>query len=143
MTTEEQEYWIKHYPHEAETIIALCDLFDEAQDEAVKAQISYAIGVLRKKEKYAFHDLQKNPEDLPEIGMYVDTRMISCETGMIVPRYACLWEFCNQMMWKDVRHGGYEYKACVAWRYIDPLEDAVGAIEQGGDDDYVTIRLMR
>lgn len=67
MKSEEQEYWVKHYPHEAETIMTLSDLLDETQDVAAKAQIDYTIGVLRKKEKYRWHDLRKTPEDLPAV----------------------------------------------------------------------------
>ena len=74
-----------------------------------------AISALEKSEKYRWHDLRKNPEDLPE------------KTD---PVLICDWVKC------DESHIGYELGVysvfgwmkqtnhkILAWRYIEPLEE--------------------
>lgn len=143
MKSEEQEYWMKHYPHEAETIMTLSDLLDETQDVAAKAQIDYAIGVLRKKEMCRWHDLRKDPDDLPDELTNVNVAWINHNP----PRY---YDFIKDKITSGDSAIFYRGKwwwyscACVdllaeygfsrgdevdkdieiiAWRYIEPFEE--------------------
>lgn len=122
MTQEEQKYWMEHYPHEAETIITLCDLFDETQDEAVKAQISYAIGVLRKKEKYARHDLRKNPKDLPKVGECVVTVIKLITNSGYKTEYRIDMPLDERGL-ELMKKGLNDHFQCLAWYYIEPFEE--------------------
>lgn len=78
-----------------------------------------AIKALEKADKYRWHDLRKNPDDLPEpIG------------GSYVSEYVFVmigtpgWNNCE---WAYYRHNHKEWSTyeqnIIAWRYIEPFEE--------------------
>ena len=119
MKSEEQKYWMKHYPHEAETIITMCDLFDHTEDESTKAQIDYVLGVLREQEKYAWHDLREDPKDLPVDSRVVEVAMSGVE-GDVRYSHGCTTLLANgHRVWAI----GIDYPVhkITHWRYIEPF----------------------
>ena len=78
-----------------------------------------AIKALKKADKYRWHDLRKNPDDLPEaIG------------GSYVSEYVFVmigtpgWNNCE---WAYYKHNHKEWSTyeqnIIAWRYIEPFEE--------------------
>ena len=83
--------------------------------------IYVAIEALEKADKYRWHDLRKNPDDLPEaIG------------GSYVSEYVFVmigtpgWNNCE---WAYYKHNHKEWSTyeqnIIAWRYIEPFEESI------------------
>lgn len=70
---------------------------------------------------YRWHDLRKNPEDLPEERSHV----ICCHGGKR-KYYTATW-FCKNAFWcADEEYGSFPYEDVIAWRYIEPFEEVEG-----------------
>ena len=77
-----------------------------------------AIKALEKADKYRWHDLMKNPDDLPEDNGYGKSEYVLVMIG--TPEwYSCEWAYYrhNHKEWST-----YEQNI-IAWRYIEPFEE--------------------
>ena len=76
---------------------------------------------LEKADKYKWHDLRKNPDDLPEaIGDGYESEYVLVMTG--TPEWNdCEWAYYNHntRMWSTPLYG----QDVFAWRYIEPFEE--------------------
>ena len=103
---------------EAKTIMEKLLLFYRPLGGSVEAW-NMAIKALEKADKYRWHDLRKNPDDLPEaIG------------GSYVSEYVFVmigtpgWNNCE---WAYYKHNHKEWSTyeqnIIAWRYVEPFEE--------------------
>ena len=81
--------------------------------------IEMAVDALEKADKYKWHDLRKNPDDLPEAigGSYVSEYVL---VMIGTPEwYSCEWAYYshNAKMWSIYEQNVF------AWRYIEPFEE--------------------
>ena len=77
-----------------------------------------AIRELLKADKYRWHDLRKNPDDLPEDNGYGKSEYVLVMIG--TPEwYSCEWAYYshNAKMWSIYEQNVF------AWRYIEPFEE--------------------
>ena len=77
-----------------------------------------AIKALEKADKYRWHDLRKNPDDLPEDNGYGKSEYVLVMIG--TPEwYSCEWAYYshNAKMWSTYDQNVF------AWRYIEPFEE--------------------
>ena len=91
----------------------------EACIKAIEDACILAVEALEKADKYRWHDLRKNPDDLPEaIG------------GSYVSEYVFVmigtpgWNNCE---WAYYKHNHKEWSTyeqnIIAWRYVEPFEE--------------------
>ena len=76
-----------------------------------------AVEALKKADKYRWHDLRKNPDDLPEDNGYGCSEYVLVMTG--TPEwYSCEWAYYNHnaKVWSLYEQNVF------AWRYIEPFE---------------------
>ena len=76
------------------------------------------IDALEKADKYRWHDLRKNPDDLPEDNGYGKSEYVLVMIG--TPEwYSCEWAYYshNAKMWSTYDQNVF------AWRYIEPFEE--------------------
>ena len=77
-----------------------------------------AIEALEKADKYRWHDLRKNPDDLPEADEY------GCSEYVLVMIGTPEWNYCE---WAYYKHNHKEWSTyeqnIIAWRYIEPFEE--------------------
>ena len=74
---------------------------------------------LEKADKYRWHDLRKNPDDLPEDTGYGESEYVLVMIG--TPEwYNCEWAYYNhdKKVWST-----HEQQDGFAWRYIEPFEE--------------------
>ena len=78
-----------------------------------------AIKALKKADKYRWHDLKKNPDDLPEaIGDGYESEYVLVMTG------APEWNSWEQAYYHHGKRLWSTYEQDVfAWRYIEPFEE--------------------
>ena len=81
--------------------------------------IEMAVEALEKADKYRWHDLRKNPDDLPEaIGDGYESEYVLVMTG--TPEWNS-WEQAyyhhDKMMWSTYDQNVF------AWRYIEPFKE--------------------
>ena len=79
-----------------------------------------AIKALEKADKYRWHDLRKNPDDLPEaIGDGYESEYVLVAIGTPKWHY-CEWAYYhhNKKVWST-----HEQQDGFAWRYIEPFEE--------------------
>ena len=79
-----------------------------------------AIKALKKADKYRWHDLRKNPDDLPEDNGYGKSEYVLVMIG--TPEwYSCEWAYYshNAKMWSIYEQDVF------AWRYIEPFEESI------------------
>ncbi len=81
--------------------------------KAIAEAIWTAVDELKSQEKYRWHDLRKNPEDLPEDGMNIIVWNDS-EAGKFYISASPYW------VRKCAKHSGYNI---VAWKLIEPFEE--------------------
>lgn len=85
------------------------------------------------KEKYRWHDMRRNPEDLPERGKRVLFYTVGYEDSS-EKRYWTgeyyLGDFCNDDYEAYITLGDYPISDVIAWRYIDLVEP----LEEGKDE---------
>ena len=77
-----------------------------------------AIKALEKADKYRWHDLRKNPDDLPEADEYGRSEFVFVMTG--TPEwYSCEWAYYHhdKKLWSIYEQNVF------AWRYIEPFEE--------------------
>ena len=77
-----------------------------------------AIKALEKADKYRWHDLRKNPDDLPEDNGYGKSEYVLVMIG--TPEwYSCEWAYYshNAKMWSIYEQNVF------AWRYIEPFKE--------------------
>ena len=76
------------------------------------------IDALEKADKYRWHDLRKNPDDLPEDNGYGKSEYVLVMIG--TPEwYSCEWAYYshNAKMWSIYEQNVF------AWRYIEPFKE--------------------
>ena len=84
--------------------------FGQNMDDVKKA--------LEKADKYRWHDLRKNPDDLPEDNGYGKSEYVLVMIG--TPEwYSCDWAYYshNAKMWSTYEQNVF------AWRYIEPFKE--------------------
>ena len=84
--------------------------FGQNMDDVKKA--------LEKADKYRWHDLRKNPDDLPEADEYGKSEYVLVRLG--TPEwYSCEWAYYshNAKMWSIYEQNVF------AWRYIEPFKE--------------------
>lgn len=81
--------------------------------------IEMAVEALEKADKYRWHDLRKNPDDLPEaIGDGYESEYVLVMTG--TPE----WNSWEQAYYHHAKRLWSTYEQNVfAWRYIEPFEE--------------------
>ena len=73
---------------------------------------------LEKADKYKWHDLRKNPDDLPEADEYGCSEYVLVMTG--TPEwYSCEWAYYHH----DKKLWSIYEQDVFAWRYIEPFEE--------------------
>ena len=73
---------------------------------------------LEKADKYRWHDLSKNPDDLPEADEYGRSEFVFVMTG--TPEwYSCEWAYYHH----DKKLWSIYEQDVFAWRYIEPFEE--------------------
>ena len=80
--------------------------------------IEMAVDALEKADKYRWHDLRKNPDDLPEDNGYGKSEYVLVMIG--TPEwYSCEWAYYshNAKMWSIYEQNVF------AWRYIEPFKE--------------------
>ena len=81
--------------------------------------IEMAVDALEEADKYRWHDLRKNPDDLPEaIGDGYESEYVLVAIG--TPKwYYCEWAYYNhdKKVWST-----HEQQDGFAWRYIEPFK---------------------
>ena len=95
------------------------DEFQQFTSSEFDDAIYVAIEALEKADKYRWHDLRKNPDDLPEAigGSYVSEYVL---VMIGTPEwYSCEWAYYshNAKMWSIYEQNVF------AWRYIEPFEE--------------------
>ena len=76
------------------------------------------IDALEKADKYRWHDLRNNPDDLPEADEYGKSKYVLVRLG--TPAwYSCEWAYYNHnaKVWSLYEQNVF------AWRYIEPFEE--------------------
>ena len=77
-----------------------------------------AVEALEKADKYKWHDLRKNPDDLPEADEYGRSEFVFVMTG--TPEwYSCEWAYYHH----DKKLWSIYEQDVFAWRYIEPFEE--------------------
>ena len=77
-----------------------------------------AVEALKKADKYRWHDLRKNPDDLPEADDYGRSEFVFVMTG--TPEwYSCEWAYYHH----DKKLWSIYEQDVFAWRYIEPFEE--------------------
>ena len=102
---------------EAKTIIEKLLLFYRPLGGSVEAW-DMAIKALEKADKYRWHDLRKNPDDLPEADGNSESDYVLVMIG--TPEWNS-WEQAyyhhDKQMWSTYEQNVF------AWRYIEPFEE--------------------
>lgn len=99
--------------------ILYSDKFQQFTSSEFDDAIYTAIEALEKADKYRWHDLRENPDDLPEAieGSYVSEYVL---VMIGTPG----WNNCE---WAYYRHNHKEWSTyeqnIIAWRYIEPFEE--------------------
>ena len=89
----------------------------EAYIKAKEDACMLAVEALEKADKYRWHDLRKNPNDLPEADEYGRSEFVFVMTG--TPEwYSCEWAYYHH----DKKLWSIYEQDVFAWRYIEPFE---------------------
>ena len=90
----------------------------EAYIKAIEDACILAVKALEKADKYRWHDLRKNPDDLPEADEYGRSEFVFVMTG--TPEwYSCEWAYYHH----DKKLWSIYEQDVFAWRYIEPFEE--------------------
>ena len=90
----------------------------EAYIKAKEDACILAVDALEKADKYRWHDLRKNPDDLPEADEYGKSEYVLVMIG--TPEwYRCEWAYysLNAKQWSIYEQNVF------AWRYIEPFKE--------------------
>ena len=94
------------------------DEFQQFTSSEFDDAIYMAIKALEKADKYKWHDLRKNPDDLPEDNGYGESDYVLAIVG--TPEW-------NHYEWACYHHGYEEWSTygqnVFAWRYIEPFKE--------------------
>ena len=101
--------------------ILYSDKFQQFTSSEFDDAIYVAIEALGKADKYRWHDLRKNPDDLPEaIGGGYESEYVLVITG--TPE----WNSWEQAYYHHGKRLWSTYEQNVfAWRYIEPFEESI------------------
>lgn len=92
------------------------DLYEDGKLEAEDFDdLCKAIDALDNRDKYKWHDLRKNPDDLPSEDTWV---YVVDDSDYQVPYSMAL--FHNSTNWFQVDSGDYDV---LAWKYIEPFDE--------------------
>lgn len=94
--------------------------FPDHDSDTGKA-IDKAIEALEKADKYRWHDLKENPDDLPEANRWGESNYVLVKALIKVGCYAC-----NDMRKAYYNHTQKKWSIdgnVLAWRYIEPFKD--------------------
>lgn len=80
--------------------------------------IRSGIDSLEKAEKYKWHDLRKNPEDLPEDGSYILTFH-----ELLGRQCYGICEYNNKQFEDGINPSCLIKESLIAWQYIEPFEE--------------------
>lgn len=90
----------------------------EACIKAIEDACILAVEALEKADKYRWHDLRKNPDDLPEADEYGRSEFVFVMTG--TPEwYSCEWAYYHH----DKKLWSIYEQDVFAWRYIEPFKE--------------------
>ena len=90
----------------------------EAYIKAKEDACILAVEALEKANKYRWHDLRKNPDDLPEADEYGRSEFVFVMTG--TPEwYSCEWAYYHH----DKKLWSIYEQDVFAWRYIEPFKE--------------------
>ena len=92
----------------------------DAYIKAIEDAHILAVEALEKADKYRWHDLRKNPDDLPEADEYGCSEYVLAMTG--TPEWDNHeWAYYNHntRMWSTPFYG----QDVFAWRYIEPFKE--------------------
>ena len=90
----------------------------DAYIKAIEDAHILAVEALEKADKYKWHDLRKNPDDLPEADEYGRSEFVFVMTG--TPEwYSCEWAYYHH----DKKLWSIYEQDVFAWRYIEPFEE--------------------
>ena len=104
-------------PEDAKTIMEKLMLFYRPLSGSLAAW-DMAIKALEKADKYRWHDLRKNPDDLPEADGNSESEYVLVMIG--TPE----WNSWEQAYYKHDKRMWSTYEQNVfAWRYIEPFEE--------------------
>ena len=84
----------------------------------LREALDMAVETLKKTDKYRWHDLRKNPDDLPEADEYGCSEYVLVMTG--TPEWDNHeWAYYNHntKMWSTYGQNVF------AWRYVEPFEE--------------------
>ena len=76
-----------------------------------------AIKALEKADKYRWHDLRKNPDDLPEADEFGGSDYVLVKTG------CCEWNDMETAYYRHIKKQWSIDEYVFAWRYIEPFEE--------------------
>ena len=94
------------------------DEFQQFTSSEFDDAIYTAIGALEKADKYRWHDLRKNPDDLPKDNGYGESEYVLAMIG--TPE----WNSWEQAYYHHGKRLWSTYEQNVfAWRYIEPFEE--------------------
>ena len=94
--------------------------FPDHDSDTGKA-IDAAIDALEKADKYRWHDLKENPDDLPKANRWGESNYVLVKALIKVGCYAC-----NDMRKAYYNHTQKKWSIdgnVLAWRYIEPFKD--------------------
>lgn len=90
----------------------------EACIKAIEDAHILAVEALEKADKYRWHDLRKNPDDLPEADEYGCSEYVLVMIG--TPEWnGCEWAYYHH----DKKLWSIYEQDVFAWRYIEPFEE--------------------
>ena len=96
------------------------DVYDSTSRADELLQLNKIVSkALERADKYRWHDLRKNPNDLPEDTGYGESEYVLVMIG--TPEwYNCEWAYYNhdKKVWST-----HEQQDGFAWRYIEPFEE--------------------
>ena len=109
---------IDRLPHHYDAEIGE-DVYDSTSKVDELLQLNKIISkALKKADKYRWHDLRKNPDDLPEADEYGRSEFVFVMTG--TPEwYSCEWAYYHH----DKKLWSIYEQDVFAWRYIEPFEE--------------------
>ena len=95
------------------------DVYDSASKVDELLQLNKIVSkALKKADKYRWHDLRKNPDDLPEADEYGRSEFVFVMTG--TPEwYSCEWAYYHH----DKKLWSIYEQDVFAWRYIEPFKE--------------------
>lgn len=106
---------VEHFPHQFALEIGINSIDDILDFNKT------VITALEKANKYRWHDLKENPDDLPEANRWGESNYVLVKALIKVGCYAC-----NDMRKAYYNHTQKKWSIdgnVLAWRYIEPFKD--------------------